>query len=357
MEKRSRSGRRRGSASGVGAGKTRSDVRRRRDGELGVGIIGAGFMGRLHAKTLRAIRGARLVAVADALRETAVQAASEYGVESCRSAADLVRRDDVDCVIIATNDEAHVEPVAAAASAGKHILLEKPIATTLPDADEIIRLCQAARVKLMIGFVVRFDPRYARAKEAVAAGEIGEVESVFCRRTNLVTSQERLKGRVSVLSFLGVHDFDIMRWIVGSEVRRVHTEAVWNLHRKHGYDVEDTTWTLLRFHNGVIGTLETGWIVPAAFPTRADFKLEITGTRGMIQYDLTKQELVFTKEDGHYAERFNPMLQYELEHFLDCVRADTVPLVTGADGRAALEISLAAQRSAKEERIVELPLA
>jgi predicted dehydrogenase len=259
-------------------------------------------------------------------------------------------------VIIATNDEAHVEPVAAAARAGKHILLEKPIATTLPDADKIIAICKKSKVKLMIGFVLRFDKRYARVKEAVAAGEIGELESIFCRRTNLVTSQERLKGRVSVLSFLGVHDFDIMRWVAASEVKRVHTEAVWNLHRKSGYDVEDTTWTLLRFKNGVIGSLETGWVVPAPFPTKADFKLEVTGTKGMIQYDLTKQELMFTTPGGHYAERFNPMLQYELEHFADCVRNDKDPLVTGADGRAALEISLAAQRSAKEERIVELPL-
>jgi UDP-N-acetylglucosamine 3-dehydrogenase len=337
--------------------KASASVRRRtHTRDLGVGIIGVGFMGQLYAQAMRKVHGARLVAVADASRETALRVAKEYGVDACLTSADLARRKDVDCVIIATNDEAHVEPVAAAASAGKHILLEKPIATTLPDADKIARLCAKAKVKLMIGFVLRFDPRYARVKQAVAAGEIGELESVFCRRTNLVTSQERLKGRVSVLSFLGVHDFDIMRWVAGSEVKRVHTEAVWNVHKKSGYDVEDTTWTLLRFDNGVIGSLETGWIVPTTFPTKADFKLEVTGTQGMIQYDMTKQELMFTKPDGHYAERFNPMLQYELEHFLDCVRNDKGPLVTGADGRAALEISLAAQRSAKEERIIALPL-
>ena len=330
---------------------------RTRTRDLGVGIIGVGFMGQLHAKAIPNIHDVRLVAVADASRETAVRVAKEYGADACFSSADLVRRKDVDCVVIATNDEAHVEPVAAAASAGKHILLEKPIATTLPDADKIIRICTKSKIKLMIGFVLRFDPRYARVKQAVAAGEIGELETIFCRRTNLVTSQERLKGRVSVLSFLGVHDFDIMRWVAGSEVKRVHTEAVWNLHKKSGYNVEDTTWTLLRFDNGVIGSLETGWIVPTTFPTKADFKLEAVGTGGMIQYDLTKQELMFTKPEGHYAERFNPMLQYELEHFFDCVRNDKTPLVTGADGRAALEISLAAQRSAKEERIIALPLA
>ena len=325
--------------------------------DLGVGIIGVGFMGQLHAKAMRSVHGVRLVAVADACKETAAQVGRQYGVDYCLAPEDLADRKDVDCVIIATNDEAHVAPVAAAASAGKHILLEKPIATTLPDADKIIALCKRSKVKLMIGFVLRFDPRYARVKEAVAAGEIGELEQIFCRRTNLVTSQERLKGRVSVLSFLGVHDFDMMRWVAASEVKRVHTEAVWNLHRKKGYDVEDTTWTLLRFRNGVIGSLETGWIVPTTFPTRADFKLEVLGTGGMIQYDLTQQELMFTKPDGHYSERFNPMLQYELEHFFSCVRNNKQPLVTGADGRAALELSLAAQRSAKEERIIELPLA
>lgn len=314
-------------------------------------------MGQLHAKTIRAIHGARLVAVADASREAAIHVAAEHGVDACATSADLVRRKDVDCVIIATNDEAHVEPVAVAASAGKHILLEKPIATTLADADEIIRLGAKSGIKLMIGFVVRFDPRYARVKQAVERGEIGELETIFCRRTNLVTSQERLKGRVSVLSFLGVHDFDIMRWLAGSEAKRVHTEAVWKLHRKMGYNVEDTAWTLLRFENGVIGSLETGWITPTTFPTRADFKLEVVGTGGLIQYDLTKQELMFTKPDGYYAEQFNKMLTYELEYFFDCVRNDKPPSVTGADGRAALEMSIAAQQSAKEDRIIQLPLA
>lgn len=324
--------------------------------ELGVGIIGVGWMGQNHAKAVREIHGARLVAVADAFEQTARSVGEQFGVDWHVRPADLVARRDVDCVIIATSDEAHVGPVEAAATARKPILLEKPIATTLADADRIIRCCETAKVPLMVGFILRFDKRYARVKEAVAAGEIGELESVFCRRTNLVTSQERLKGRVSVLSFLGVHDFDMMRWVAGGEVKRVHTEAVWNLHKKAGYDVEDTTWTLLRFENGVIGSLETGWVLPTTFPTKADFKLEATGTKGMIQYDLTRQELTFTKPDGHYTERFNPMLRDQLEHFFDCVREGREPLVTGRDGRAALEISLAAQRSAKEQRIVELPL-
>ncbi|MEW6355306.1 MAG: Gfo/Idh/MocA family oxidoreductase [Planctomycetota bacterium] len=324
--------------------------------EVGVGIIGVGWMGRKHAEALAAIPGARLVAVADVFQKTAERVGGELDVDSYTDPRELTEREDVDCVIIATNDEAHVQPVAAAASAGKPILLEKPIATTLADADQIIRICERANVKLMIGFVLRFDKRYARVKEAAANGEIGELESIFCRRTNLITSQERLKGRVSVLSFLGVHDFDIMRWVAGSEVKRVHAEAVWNLHKKRGHNVEDTTWTLLRFQNGVIGSLETGWIIPTTHPTKADFKLEVTGTKGMITYDLTRQELMFTTDQGHYAERFNPMLQYQMEHFLDCVRNDTEPLVTGIDGRAALEISLAAQQSAREERIVHLPL-
>lgn len=324
--------------------------------EIGVGIIGAGWMGQNHAGTISGLAGARLVAVADRCASTAQAVGTEFDANWCSDASELVARDDVDCVIIATSDDAHVGPVQAAAAAGKHVLLEKPIATTLADADQIIGSCVAANVKLMLGFVLRFDRRYARVREAVAAGEIGELESVFCRRTNLVTSQERLQGRVSVLSFLGVHDFDIMRWVSGSDVMRVHTEAVWNVHQKNGYDVEDTTWTLLRFRSGAIGSLEAGWVVPETFPTKADFKLEVTGSQGMIQYDLTKQELMFTNADGHYAERFNPMLRDQDAYFVDCVRNGTMPSVTGQDGRAALEISLAAQRSSIEERTVQLPL-
>jgi len=324
--------------------------------EVGVGVIGVGFMGLKHAEAVSSVPGARLAGVADLLPDAAAEAGERLKVDAYSDYAKLLQRDDLDCVIIATNDEAHVEPVQAAAEAGVDILLEKPIATTMADGRAIIETCRQFGVKLMIGFILRFDPRYQRIKEAADKGELGQIDSIFCRRTNMVTSQERLKGRVSVLSFLGVHDFDVMRWISGSEVKRVFTEAVWNLHRKHGYDVEDTTWTLLRFHSGVVGALETGWVVPTTFPTKADFKLEVTGTKGMAAYDLTKQELLFTTPEGHYAERFSPMLENELKHFIDCVRTGRPPSVTGEDGLAALEISLAAQLSAKESRVVELPL-
>jgi len=321
-----------------------------------VGVIGVGFMGRQHAEMLSALADARLVGVADANEKAAEEVARALNVDGYGDYNELLGRDDLDCVVIATSDEAHVEPVRAAANAGVHILLEKPIATTIEDAHTIIDTCERCGVKLMIGFILRFDPRYKRVKEIVDSGDIGDVESIFCRRTNLITSQERLRGRVSVLSFLGVHDFDIMRWISGSEVERVHTEAVWNVHRRSGYDVEDTTWTLLRFRNGVIGALEAGWVLPETFPTKADFKLEVTGTRGIASYDLTRQELLVSSASGHFAERYTPMLRSELEHFISCVREDTEPSVTGRDGLAALEISLAAQLSARENRIVNLPL-
>ena len=319
-----------------------------------VAVIGAGFMGTQHVGAYGRSLAAKVEAVADVRADRAEKLARRCGARAFADTQEMLEGADVQAVSICTSDEQHVAPALACLAAGKHVLLEKPIATTLEDADEIIRASEGASGTLLIGQTVRFDHRYAHLKARVDRGELGELEAVFARRLNHIGSQRLLGGRVSVLSFLGVHDFDYLLWLSPSRPARVYTESVAKLHRSAGYDIEDHTFTLIRFADGSVGCVEAGWVLPDTHPRQADFKLEVIGTRGMAQIDATAHDLAICAEAGWQVPRLGYALDAEIAHFLDCVVNGTAPLVPGADGRAALQLSLAAQESARTGAIVQL---
>jgi len=319
-----------------------------------VAVVGVGTMGVLHAEAYSRNRAAELQAVADVRQGVASKAAERFGVRAFSDLGQMLNETDVEAVSICTNDGQHTDPALACFAAGKHVLLEKPIATTLPDADEIIRAAKQAGVKFLVGQIVRFDPAYSHVKTRLDSGELGELEVVYARRLNHLGSQDTLQGRISVLSFLGVHDFDYVRWLSQSEPVRVHTESVAKVHRAAGHDVEDHTFTLIRFANGVVACVEAGWVLPDSHPRKADFKLEVIGTRGMAQVDLLGGNLAVCTERGWELPPMGQALDAEIAHFINCILDDGPPLVSGEDGREALRLSLAAQESAKTGRIVEL---
>lgn len=321
---------------------------------INVAVVGVGNMGVRHAEAYARNRATRLAAVVDVREEVARNVAERFGAAAFGSVHQMLDGADVDAVSICTSDEQHVAPALACFAAKKHVLLEKPIATSLNDAEEIIRAAGQAGVKFLMGQIVRFDPAYAHVKARLDGGELGELEAVFARRLNSVGSQDVLQGRISVLSFLGVHDFDYVRWLSNSEPVCVHTESVARMHKAAGYDVEDHTFTLIRFASGVIACVEAGWILPNVHPRKADFKLEVMGTRGMAQVDLLGGGLAVCTERGWELPPMGQALDLEIAHFVDCILDDRPPTVSGEDGREALRMSLAAQESARTGRIVEL---
>lgn len=321
---------------------------------INVAVVGVGVMGSQHVEAYSRSPAARLAAVVDVREDVARQVAQRSAARAFADTREMLENADVQAVSICTDDERHVQPALACLAAGKHVLLEKPIATTIADADAIIAAAGQAGVKLMVGQIVRFDPRYAHVKQRLDSGELGELVAAFARRLNHVGSQEVLRGRVSVLSFLGVHDFDYLLWLSAGKPVRVHTESAAKVHKAAGYEVEDHTFTLIRFAGGAVGCVEAGWVLPNSHPRQADFKLEVIGTRGMAQVDATSQDVVVCADRGWEVPRIGRALDAEIAHFLDCVLNDTPPLVTGEDGREALRLSLAAQESARTGRIVEL---
>jgi UDP-N-acetylglucosamine 3-dehydrogenase len=320
--------------------------------QLNIGVIGLGEIGTLHCEALMQLPQARLLAVADIDETRAKQVAGQTGAQAYQNYKELLARADIDAVIIATPDHLHKGPCVHAAQAGKHILVEKPLAMTVEDSKTILEAAEKAQVKLMVGFTLRFFPQYQHARASIEKGELGTPISLFARRTNLITQSQRLKGRAGVLFFLGIHDFDILRWMVGAEAKEIFCVSA--KHDRSQYNVEDETFTTIRFENGVIACAHIGWCLPEGHPTGFDFKLDIAGTKGLLNLDMVRQGV--EKHVGGHSS-FPPMaspLIAEDRSFIEAVLYDKDVPVTGEDGFKAVEMTLAALESIKTGRPVNL---
>jgi predicted dehydrogenase len=320
--------------------------------QLNIGIIGLGEIGAIHCDALTQLPQAKLLAVADIDEARANHVARQTGAQPYRDYKELLAREDIDAVIIATPDHLHKEPCIHAAEAGKHILVEKPLAMTLEDAEAINKAVARMGVKLMVGFTLRFFPQYQYAKASIESGELGKLISLFARRTNLISQAQRLKGRTGVLFFLGIHDFDVLRWMVGADAKEIYCISA--KHDQSPYNVEDETFTSIRFENGVMACAHIGWCIPEGHPTGFDFKLDITGTKGLLNLDMVRQG-VEKHVVGHTT--FPPMtspLIAEDRSFVDAVLHDKNLPVTGEDGIKAVQMTLAALESIKTGKVVSL---
>lgn len=321
--------------------------------KLGAAVIGLGMMGERHAAIWSQLPTTHLVSVYDIVPDRAKAVAATLGCEAAETLEAAVNRPDIHLVSVCTDDQRHVDPCLAAAAAGKHILVEKPLATTLEDCDAIIDGARRAGVKLMVGHVVRFDPRYVVAKQAIDNGAVGDPIQVYARRNNIVDSGRRIAPRTSVALFLGVHDLDLMRWFVGSEVVKIYAESA----SKILADVaaEDSIMALLKYENGAVGCLETCWVMPKGIPCTLDARLEVIGTEGMVRVTVGDEGCTIVSQDRAlrpdilYGPQMHGQqsgaLRAQLEHFVDCILHDRAPLISPEDARVAVQTALAIHQS------------
>lgn len=320
--------------------------------KFGIGVIGLGEMGLAHARAIAGLEHVRLAAVAepDAKRRAI---GGELG--AARLYADyreMLASEDIQGVVISTPDALHVDPCLAAAAAGKAILVEKPIATSEADSMMMIDACRKAGVLLMVGHVLRFFPEYIEAKRAASNGSLGRLVSLFARRTNLITQQDRLQGRVGVLMFLGVHDFDVLRWICGSEATRVYCESATSVPGR--FDVEHETFTTMAFTDGSIGCVHAGWYLPATHPAGFDFKLDVTGDKGIINLDFARHVTARHGADGSHYPLMTSAVVDQIRAFVKAASRGEASPMSGEDGLAALRMALAAGVSLRSGRPVTL---
>ena len=316
---------------------------------LGVGVIGVGTFGNLHARTYRDLDMCELKAVADVSQERLDVCCRDLQADGYADYQELLAREDIDAVSICTTDELHVEPALAAAAAGKHMFIEKPLAMTVDDCDTIIAAAQSAGVKLTVGHILRFDPRYIVAYQKIANGEIGQLVHMCVRRNNPLSSSNRLSMHTSVLFFLGVHDLDFLNWCAGTKPDRVYAQAVSRV-LTH---TPDTVLAVLRFPDGSIASLEACWVIPQSFD-KLDAKFEAVGTDGAIYVDGGRRDVLLFRERVEYPDYLaapellgerGGSLRDELNHWLVCVARGGQPRVSPEDARAAVVVAKAMEES------------
>jgi predicted dehydrogenase len=342
--------------------------------KLRYGILGSGFMGRTHAEAIRHIENAELSAVA--LGSRAPKLAEDYGVALCASAGELVARDDVDAVIVATPQYAHVEEALAAAAHDKHLFIEKPMTTTVADADAIIAACAERGLALGVGYQQRYRAVPRATYEQIRAGAIGKVLTIQFSQTFQMFVDPAFGGdwswwanpeSVGHILAGGVHSIDLCRWMLGAEVVSAfgHSRTFRDPH-----EPENTTMGLLTFDNGAIMALwASSACPPPGFPGLT-FRAQIMGESGMI--DMDAYDTLKVASDGEWrtvAEQppvntehaatafgFPRMHAYvdQLAAYTDAVLAGTPPPVGGADGRAGVAAALALLESSRTGRPVLL---
>jgi scyllo-inositol 2-dehydrogenase (NAD+) len=327
---------------------------------LGVGVIGMGTIGRRHAENLaRHIPQAQLATIADARPEVARAVAEELGVPDWfTSAEELAAHPDVEAIVVASSHHAHLEGILAAAAHRKDVFCEKPITPTLAEADRAIAAVDAAGVRLQIGFMRRYDPAYVAARQRIEADEIGEpVLFKATHRNPSLPPSMQASGDAGVFVDTNIHDFDNARWLLGDEVTEVHAVAAPVLEPRRPDDLALST---LCFARGGLGSVEAYLTCAYAY----DVRTEVAGTKGTIFIGRLRETACVVATAGgvsydavdHWLARFGDAYLIQLDDWVRRTLAGEPPAVGGADGRAALEIAVAATQSAREGRSIYLPL-
>ncbi len=326
---------------------------------IGLGAFGEAYLACLHG--LRAAAGVEIAAVCSRTASRAESLARQYDAARWYTDAEAVARDpDVEVVCVVTAEDDHRRPAVLALQAGKDVIVEKPLATRLEDADAILAAAAQSGRRLLVGHLLRSSPLYAALAARVHAGELGEIVSLHARRNRPARPMIPYRRTHPVLE-TGIHDLDIMLWLTGSRVRRVRAYA----RTVHAGPTPDVVWGMLEFESGALGCLETIWVLPEAGGVYADDALSVTGRRGTARLDLTRAPLDVWTERGRsipdlfYETRIGGTvagaLREQLLYFIACVRErrppDRVPL---AEARHGLVAALALIRSAEEDREVTL---
>ena len=311
---------------------------------LDVAVIGVGYIGELHARLYTEHQLTNLCAVVDIDTERASTVAKKYNVPNMYSDVETAMADhDLDAVTVATPEAYHREPTEMALDHGISVLLEKPIAKTVTDAQAIQEVADASDGNLLLGYCCRFHPEYAALKRRIDAGDIGTVRAITAARVASREVYHMVTEWTHPMYYLAVHDIDMMRWYMGTEVVSVAANA------SAGFDDTDVpavVTTTMEFANGAVGLLETNWGRSEGYPSIRTDEIRVTGTDGHGRVIIENDDATITTAEGfEYLEtselhgRETGMYRFQLDHFVDVVEDGTPPLVTAEDGLRSLEVA------------------
>lgn len=330
---------------------------------LQIGLIGAGRIAQAHAATVAyRISNAQLAAVTDPIASAATNIAAKFRIPTIAPNYQAILADpQIDAIMICTPTDTHAEIMKAAARAGKQIFCEKPIALTLSATDDALAVVEQCGVKLQLGFNRRFDANYARVRKAITSGEIGNPQILhIISRDPAPPPISYVKTSGGIFLDMTIHDWDMARFLSGSEITEVYVQGGVTVDPAIGEAGDiDTHVTLLRFANGVIGTIDNCRQAVYGY----DQRVEVLGTKGAIntQNNYPNNSVISGAERIHrdlplnfFLERYMDSYASEIMAFVDAVINDKPTPVTGHDGRMALLVGLAALKSYQEGRPVKV---
>jgi len=312
--------------------------------KIGVAVIGTGFWGKNHARAYKEIESTNLVAICDLNAERAQAIASQVGVKEDTNSTEMLRDKEIQAVSVCTWSTVLAQEAFKALRAGKHVLVEKPMAADSKQAENLQKAAQENGLHLTVGFLTRFIPGLQHIQKAIESKTLGDF---VCATAKRVTQWPERIGDVGVIKDTAIHDIDAMHYLTGEDPVDVFAKTGNMKHKQF----EDYAHIMLTYKDGKSAFIESNWLTP--YKTRT---LVVTGSDAIMKLDYMTQDLWIEDAKQTLQPRFVSVepLKLELQHFARCISEKEKPLVTGLDGIKALKIAEAIMKSSAENKVVEL---
>jgi len=312
--------------------------------KLGVAVVGTGFWGKNHARVYKELQETELLAVCDIDPEKARSVAAQFGAKPYTNLRRMLQDRNIEAISVTTWSTSLAKVATEAVKAGKHVMVEKPMAANVLQAEKLLETAKKKHVHVSVGFLMRFIPGLQHIKKAVEEKTIGEL---VCATAKRVSEWPERVGDVGVVKDTAIHDIDVMLYLFNQDPIAVYAKTG---NMRQG-KFEDYAQVMLTFDRGKTAFIESNWLTP--YKTRI---LVATGSEAIMSLDYITQELKIEDAKETLQPRY-PMqepLKLELRHFANCVLEKEKPLVTGLDGLRALRIAEAALKSSETGRIIKL---
>ena len=312
--------------------------------KIGVAVIGTGSWGKNHARVYNELPSTELIAICDVNAERAKAMAKQYGAKAYTSSTRMLKDKEIEAVSVCTWSTHLAKEALKALRSGKHVLVEKPMATNTKQAKKLCETAEQNGLILTVGFLMRFIPGLQLIREAVESKKIGDL---VCANAKRVSQWPERIGDIGVVKDTAIHDIDVMRFISRQDPITVYAKMGSMRHRKF----EDYAHIMLTYKGGESAFIESNWLTP--YKTRT---LTVTGSDAIMRLDYITQDLWIEQQNETVQPRypFQEPLKSELQHFAECVLEKKKPLITAEDGVKALEIAQAAAQSSAKNRAIQL---
>ncbi|MGD0644882.1 MAG: Gfo/Idh/MocA family oxidoreductase [Candidatus Bathyarchaeia archaeon] len=312
--------------------------------KLGVAVIGTGAWGKNHARVYKELPSTELIAICDVNAERAKTMANQYGVKAYTNSGRMLKNKEIEAISVCTWSTHLAKEALKALRAGKHVLVEKPMATNAKQAEKLCETAEQNGLILTVGFLMRFIPGLQSIREALESKKVGEL---VCATAKRVSQWPERIGDVGVVKDTAIHDIDVMRFISKQDPITVYAKMGNMKHLKF----EDYAHIMLTYKGGESAFIESNWLTP--YKTRT---LTVTGSDAIMKLDYITQDLWIEQQKESVQPRypFQEPLRLELQHFAECILEKKKPLITGEDGVKALEIAQAAMQSSAKNRAIKI---